>query len=71
MLRNISMALSKGFELQDENTLVRPDCTIKYFPRRTKTPYEVTDRKCDKRGNLIAEKVTKHFSLYAALRSIL
>lgn len=70
MIRNVSLARSKGFKLVDVNTFERPDCKIEYIARN-KNAFRVTEKKFDKRGNVIAETV-KHFAtFYAAFRGVL
>ena len=71
MIRNVSLARSKGFKLVDVNTFEREDCKIEYVARNNKNAFRVTEKKFDKSGNVIAE-TDKHFAtFYAAFRGVL
>lgn len=70
MLKNVSLARSKGFKLVDANTFERPDCKIEYIARN-KNPFRVTEQKRDKRGVIVLETI-KHFAtFYGAFRGVL
>lgn len=71
MIRNVSLARSKGFKLVDViNTFEREDCKIEYVARN-KNAFRVTEKKFDKRGNVIAETVKYFATFYAAFRGVL
>ena len=70
MIRNVSLARSKGFKLVDVNTFEREDCKIEYVARN-KNAFRVTEKKFDKRGNVILETVKYFATFYAAFRGVL
>lgn len=70
MIRNVSLARSKGFKLVDANTFEREDCKIEYVACN-KNAFRVTEKKFDKRGNVIIETVKYFATFYAAFRGVL
>lgn len=71
MLINVSLARSKGFKLVDENTVERPDCRIEFVGGKRKNKWKITEKKFDKRGNLVLETVKHVGTFYAAFRGVL
>lgn len=71
MFSNINLALSKGFTVKDKVTLTRNDAEVVYHANHKKTPFTVTSRKFDKRGNTVAIVSNSYPTLYSALRSVI